>query len=108
MITVGKRVSQWVQLLMMDLENLEVVRSQLRFRGAMGTTGTQASFLALFDGDHGKVRALDRMVTEKMGFGASIPVSGQTYTRKVDAQVLNAVSGVAASALVTLPCGSAS
>lgn len=98
LVTVGKRAALWMQDLVLDVADLEHRIATLPFRGVKGTTGTQASFLALFDGDHEKVRALDRMVCEKMGFAASIPVSGQTYTRKVDAQVLSAVSGVAASA----------
>lgn len=98
LVTVGKRAALWMQDLVLDLADLDHRAATLPFRGVKGTTGTQASFLALFDGDHGKVRALDRLVCEKMGFAASIPVSGQTYSRKVDAQVLSAVSGVAASA----------
>jgi adenylosuccinate lyase len=87
-----------MQDLVLDVADLEHRIAQLPFRGVKGTTGTQASFLALFDGDHEKVRALDRLVGEKMGFARSIPISGQTYSRKLDAQVLSAVSGVAASA----------
>jgi adenylosuccinate lyase len=87
-----------MQDLVLDLADLEHRIAGLPFRGVKGTTGTQASFLELFDGDHERVRALDRLVGEKMGFARSIPVSGQTYSRKVDAQVLSAVSGVAASA----------
>jgi adenylosuccinate lyase len=87
-----------MQDLVLDVADLEHRISGLPFRGVKGTTGTQASFLALFDGDHEKVRELDRRVGEKMGFARSIPVSGQTYSRKIDAQVLSAVSGVAASA----------
>jgi adenylosuccinate lyase len=98
LVTVGKRAALWMQDLVLDVADLEHRISGLPFRGVKGTTGTQASFLALFDGDHHKVRELDRRVGEKMGFARSIPVSGQTYSRKIDAQVLSAVSGVAASA----------
>jgi adenylosuccinate lyase len=96
--TVGKRATLWMQDLVLDYRDVEYRRSTMQFRGVKGTTGTQATFLELFDGDHEKVRALDRMVTTKMDFGSSLPVSGQTYTRKIDAVVLNAVSGIAASA----------
>ncbi|HEX5830290.1 MAG TPA: adenylosuccinate lyase [Gemmatimonadaceae bacterium] len=96
--TVGKRATLWMQDLVLDYHDLSHRIATLPFRGVKGTTGTQASFLALFDGDHARVRRLDEMVTAKMEFRASIPVSGQTYTRKLDAQVLGAVSGVAASA----------
>ncbi len=97
--TVGKRSTLWLQDFVMDFHNLEHMSRSLRFRGAKGTTGTQASFLALFDGDHHKVRALDRRVTELMGFGGEpIGVTGQTYTRKQDFLVLAALSGVAQSA----------
>jgi adenylosuccinate lyase len=81
-----------------DLEEVEHRLAQLKFRCAKGTTGTQASFLALFDGDHEKVEALDRLVAEKMGFAQSYPVTGQTYSRKVDAQILAALSGIGQSA----------
>ena len=96
--TVGKRATLWMQDLVLDLADLDHRIATLPFRGVKGTTGTQASFLEIFEGDHEKVRELDRLVTAKMDFAASIPVSGQTYTRKLDAQVLGAVSGVAASA----------
>ena len=96
--TVGKRVCLWLQDFVTDLEEVEHRLAALKFRGVKGTTGTQASFLALFDGDHEKVRRLDRLVTEKMGFAESFPVTGQTYPRKLDAQVLSALSGVAQSA----------
>lgn len=96
--TVGKRATLWMQDLVLDYRDVEYRRTTMQFRGVKGTTGTQATFLELFDGDHEKVRALDRMVTTKMDFGGSLPVSGQTYTRKIDAGVLNAVSGIAASA----------
>jgi adenylosuccinate lyase len=97
--TVGKRSTLWLQDFVMDFHNLDHVSRSLRFRGAKGTTGTQASFLALFEGDHHKVRALDRRVTELMDFGGEpIGVTGQTYTRKQDFLVLAALSGVAQSA----------
>ena len=96
--TVGKRATLWMQDLLLDLDDLEHRIATLPFRGVKGTTGTQASFLELFHGDHGKVRELDRRVTAAMGFATSIAVSGQTYTRKIDAQVMDAVAGVAASA----------
>ncbi len=103
--TVGKRATLWIQDLVMDLEDLEYVRSSLRMRGAKGTTGTQASFMELFDGNEEKCRRLDGMIAEKMGFapeseGASgvYPVTGQTYSRKVDSRVLNVLSGIAQSA----------
>ncbi len=96
--TVGKRAALWCHDLVMDLEEIEHRVARLKFRGAKGTTGTQASFLALFDGDHAKVEALDRRVAEKMGFVESYPVTGQTYSRKVDAQILAALSGIGQSA----------
>lgn len=96
--TVGKRATLWMQDLVIDLADVRLRIAGLPFRGVKGTTGTQASFLSLFDGDHERVRQLDRLVSTKLGFGASVPVSGQTYTRKVDAQVLGVVAGVAASA----------
>jgi adenylosuccinate lyase len=96
--TVGKRATLWMQDILLDLEDLEFRISSLPFRGVKGTTGTQASFLSLFDGDHAKVRELDRMVCATMGFATSIPVSGQTYSRKIDAQVLGVVAGIAATA----------
>jgi adenylosuccinate lyase len=95
---VGKRACLWISDLLMDLHALERARKELRFRGIKGTTGTQASFLSLFHGDHAKVRELDRLVTRNMGFNTSLPATGQTYTRKLDAMVLDAVAGVAASA----------
>jgi adenylosuccinate lyase len=96
--TVGKRATLWMQDLLLDLADVRHRIAGLPFRGVKGTTGTQASFLALFDGDHERVRQLDRMVSRKMGFPEAIPVSGQTYTRKVDAQVLGVVAGIASSA----------
>ena len=96
--TVGKRATLWMQDLVLDLADLEYRIATLPCRGVKGTTGTQASFLEIFEGDHARVRELDRLVTAAIGFEHSIPVSGQTYSRKLDAQVLSAVSGVAASA----------
>ncbi len=96
--TVGKRATLWCYDLLLDLDELEHRLSTLRFRGVKGTTGTQATFLALFAGDHNKVDALDRLVAEKLGFAQTYPVTGQTYSRKVDTQVLNALSGIGQSA----------
>ena len=96
--TVGKRATLWMQDLVLDHRDLDYRQATMPFRGVKGTTGTQATFLELFDGDHEKVRSLDRNVTARMDFSASIPVAGQTYTRKIDAGVLSAVSGIAASA----------
>jgi adenylosuccinate lyase len=96
--TVGKRATLWMQDLVLDVADLDIRIETLPCRGVKGTTGTQASFLEIFEGDHQKVRQLDRIVTEKIGFKSSIPVSGQTYTRKLDAQVLGVVAGIAASA----------
>jgi adenylosuccinate lyase len=96
--TVGKRATLWMQDLVLDFRDVEYRRSTMPFRGVKGTTGTQASFLEIFGNDHERVRELDRLVTSKMDFATSIPVAGQTYTRKIDAGVLSAVSGIAASA----------
>ncbi len=96
--TVGKRACLWLHDLLLDLERLRFERGRLRLRGVKGVTGTQATFLELFDGDHDKVRALDRLVAERLGFETSYPVTGQTYPRKVDAFLLDALSGVAQSA----------
>jgi adenylosuccinate lyase len=96
--TVGKRATLWMQDLTLDVFEIDHRLAALPFRGVKGATGTQASFLELFGGDHAKVRQLDRMVSRASGFAASIPVSGQTYTRKIDAQVLSVVCGIAASA----------
>ncbi|NUO62534.1 MAG: adenylosuccinate lyase [Gemmatimonadaceae bacterium] len=96
--TVGKRATLWMQDLVLDLGDIEHRIATLPFRGVKGTTGTQASFLELFGGDHAKVRALDALVTRKLDFARSLPVTGQTYTRKLDAQILAPVAGVAASA----------
>lgn len=95
--TVGKRAVLWAQDLAIDLEEIESRIATLRFRGVKGTTGTQASFLALFDGDHSKVLQLDRMVTQRFGFEHSFVVTGQTYPRKVDAQIISSLAGIAAS-----------
>ncbi|KAI9208077.1 L-Aspartase-like protein [Polychytrium aggregatum] len=96
--TVGKRACLWLQDLLLDLRNIERARADMRFRGVKGTTGTQGSFLALFDGDHDKVEQLDARVTELSGFSSAFLVTGQTYTRKVDLDVLNALSSFGASA----------
>lgn len=95
--TVGKRATLWAQDFVIDLEELEHRISTLRFRGVKGTTGTQASFLSLFDGDHTKVEELDRRVTAAFDFAESFTVTGQTYPRKVDAQVISTLAGIAAS-----------
>ena len=96
--TVGKRATLWTQEFLMDLEDLEYVLSTMKLLGSKGTTGTQASFLELFDGDQETIDKIDPMVAEKMGFKACYPVSGQTYSRKVDTRVLNILAGIAASA----------
>ena len=96
--TVGKRATLWLFDLMLDLNELERRRDELPFRGAKGTTGTQASFLALFHGNHGKVKQLDLLVAKKMGFDRVFPVTGQTYSRKIDTQILDALSGLGQSA----------
>ena len=96
--TVGKRATLWMQELVFDLEDLDHVLSSLRLLGSKGTTGTQASFLELFSGDHEKCKALDQRIAEKMGFPGCYPVSGQTYSRKVDSRVLSLLSGLAQSA----------
>ena len=96
--TVGKRATLWTQEFLMDLEDLEYVQSTLKLLGSKGTTGTQASFLELFDGDQETIDKIDPMIAEKMGFKACYPVSGQTYSRKVDTRVLNVLAGIAASA----------
>ena len=96
--TVGKRATLWMQEFMMDLEDLEYVKGSLKLLGSKGTTGTQASFLELFDGDQDTIDKIDPMIAEKMGFKACYPVSGQTYSRKVDTRVINVLAGIAASA----------
>ena len=96
--TVGKRATLWMNELVVDLEDLDYLIGSMKLLGSKGTTGTQASFLELFEGDHDKVKKLDTMIAEKMGFEKVQPVSGQTYTRKVDTRVLNVLAGIAASA----------
>ncbi len=98
LVTVGKRATLWMNELLLDLEEVEYRLSTLRMLGCKGTTGTQASFLELFGGDHAKVEQLDRMIADEMGFALVQPVSGQTYTRKVDAAILATLSGIAQSA----------
>ncbi len=96
--TVGKRATLWIQEFAMDLEDLEYVKGTLRLLGSKGTTGTQASFLELFEGDQETIDRIDPMIAKKLGFEACYPVSGQTYSRKVDTRVLNVLAGIAASA----------
>jgi adenylosuccinate lyase len=96
--TVGKRATLWTQEFLMDLEDLEYVLSTMKLLGSKGTTGTQASFLELFEGDQETIDKIDPMIAEKMGFRSCYPVSGQTYSRKVDTRVLNILAGIAASA----------
>jgi adenylosuccinate lyase len=96
--TVGKRSCLWLQDFLMDVEELDFQLNRLKLRGVKGTTGTQASFMALFDGDHEKIKELDRRVTAKMGFDKSFAVTGQTYSRKLDSQVLNVLTQIAESA----------
>ncbi|MCR5149136.1 MAG: adenylosuccinate lyase [Eubacterium sp.] len=96
--TVGKRATLWLHDFYMDLEDTDYMISQLKLLGSKGTTGTQASFFELFDGDHEACRKADKMIAEKMGFKDCFPVSGQTYTRKVDSRVLNVLSGIAQTA----------
>lgn len=96
--TVGKRATLWLQEFCMDLEDLNYVLDNMKLLGSKGTTGTQASFLELFDGDQEKIDKIDPMIAEKMGFKACFPVSGQTYSRKLDTRVANVLAGIAASA----------
>lgn len=96
--TVGKRATLWIQELLLDLSDLEYMIGQQKLLGSKGTTGTQASFLELFNGDHETIRKIDGMIAKKMGFEECYPVSGQTYSRKVDTRVLNVLSGIAQSA----------
>ena len=96
--TVGKRATLWIQELMMDLEDLDYVLGGMKLLGSKGTTGTQASFLELFDGDEQKCIEADHMIAKKMGFEACFDVSGQTYSRKLDTRVINVLAGIAASA----------
>ncbi len=96
--TVGKRASLWLNDLMLDLQDVEYVLGSMKLLGCKGTTGTQASFMELFNGDHEKCKELDRRIAEKMGFDACVPVSGQTYSRKYDSRVLAVLAGIAQSA----------
>ena len=96
--TVGKRATLWLQDLFLDYQDLEYVLGSMKLLGCKGTTGSQASFMELFNGDHEKCRALDRKIAEKMGFNACYPVSGQTYSRKVDSRVLFVLAGIGQSA----------
>lgn len=96
--TVGKRATLWIQDLLMDLEDVEYQLSKAKLLGSKGTTGTQASFLELFDGDSEKVRRVDALIAEKMGYSSCFAVSGQTYSRKLDSQILNVLCGIAQSA----------
>jgi adenylosuccinate lyase len=96
--TVGKRATLWLHDLYLDLQDLEYVLGSLKMLGSKGTTGTQASFLELFEGDHEKCRRADQIIAEKMGFDSCYPVSGQTYSRKVDTRVVNVLAGIAQSA----------
>lgn len=96
--TVGKRATLWIQDLWLDIKELDHLLAHKRLRGAKGTTGTQATFLNLFEGDYEKVKQLDHKIAEKLGYDAVYPVTGQTYTRKVDANVLNILSSIAQSA----------
>ncbi len=96
--TVGKRATLWIQDLLLDLEDVEYQLSKAKLLGSKGTTGTQASFLELFEGDHEKCKALDKKIAEKMGYKGCFAVSGQTYSRKVDSQFLNVLAGIAQSA----------
>lgn len=95
--TVGKRACLWIQDLLMDLEDISKARSDLRFRGVKGTTGTQASFLQIFNGNHSKVEELDTLVTEKAGFTSAFIISSQTYSRKIDLRVANALASFGAT-----------
>lgn len=97
--TVGKRATLWINELLMDLEEIEYRISSLKLLGSKGTTGTQASFLELFEGDHEKVKQLEKMIAEEMGFEDVVPVSGQTYSRKMDSQIVAALGGIAQSAM---------
>lgn len=98
LVTVGKRATLWMNELLQDLDEVKYRNSTLRLLGCKGTTGTQASFLELFNGDHEKCKELDRRIAKEMGFEDTVPVSGQTYSRKVDAAVLSTLSGIAQSA----------
>jgi adenylosuccinate lyase len=98
LVTVGKRASLWLQDFWLDYQQLSEQIDSLPMRGVKGTTGTQASFLDLFEGDHAKVKKLNELVAAQMGFKKVIPVSGQTYTRKIDYFVMSILSGIAQSA----------
>ncbi|NLW10529.1 MAG: adenylosuccinate lyase [Clostridiaceae bacterium] len=98
LVTVGKRATLWMQELLLDLEDLDHVRDGLKLLGSKGTTGTQASFLSLFDNNHEKVKKLDQLIADKLGFSGVYAVSGQTYSRKIDSRVLNVLAGIAQSA----------
>lgn len=98
LVTVGKRACLWLQDILMDLEDLDYVLSNMKMLGSKGTTGTQASFLNLFENDHEKVKELEKRIANKLGFDSVFPVSGQTYTRKLDSKILNVLSGIAQSA----------
>ncbi len=98
LVTVGKRACLWLQDILMDLEDLDYVLSNMKMLGSKGTTGTQASFLNLFENDHEKVKELEKRIANKLGFDSVFPVSGQTYSRKLDSKVLNVLSGIAQSA----------
>ena len=98
LVTVGKRATLWIQELLMDMEDLDHVINNMKLLGSKGTTGTQASFLNLFEGDHEKVKAVEQIIADKMGFSGVYAVSGQTYSRKVDSRVLNVLSSIAQSA----------
>jgi len=97
LVTVGKRACLWAQDLVLDFHQIEHVLSNITCRGVKGATGTQASFFALFNGDHSKVKKLEELVAKKLGFNSAIPVSGQTYTRKIDTQILQALAGIGES-----------
>ena len=96
--TVGKRATLWMQDLLMDLEDVHYVLSNMKLLGCKGTTGTQASFLELFDGDHEKCKQIDKLIAQKMGYTDCFAVSGQTYSRKLDSRVVNVLAGIAQSA----------
>lgn len=98
-ISVGRRAAQWAQDLVMDLDDIEYVRAGLKFRGAQGTTGTQASFMEIFHGDTSKIDRLNDILCEKAGFKACYDISTQTYSRKVDLRIANALSAFGASAI---------
>lgn len=97
--TVGKRATLWINELLTDLDEVEYRISKMQLLGSKGTTGTQASFMELFEGDTGKVKELEKMIVEEMGFDSAVPVSGQTYSRKVDSQIIATLSGIAQSAM---------